>query len=74
MILKSGSTGESLYYSVSWEELRDEANRVLAEHLKSDSFLGDVRYAGYALDVLGIPNRHSEADQDEKGNWIVYWR
>jgi len=71
-VLKSGETGESLYYSVSWEELRRKANRQLrAERWPT---IGDVRSAGLALDVLGIPNEHSEADTDGKGSWIVYWR
>jgi hypothetical protein len=34
----------------------------------------DIRSAGFALDVLGIPNKHSEAGMDALGNWIVYWR
>jgi len=71
-VLKSGETGESLYYSIRWEELRGRANRKLrADHWPA---VEDVRSAGFALDTLGIPNEHSEADQDGRGNWIVYWR
>ena len=71
-VLKSGETGESYYYSVRWEELRERANRKLrAERWPT---IEDIRSAGFALDVLGIPNKHSEAGMDALGNWIVYWR
>jgi len=71
-VLKSGSTGESLYYSIHWEELVEDANKVLEG--QDETPIGDVRSAGYALDILGIPNHYTEADEDENGNWIVYWR
>jgi len=71
-VLESGATGESLYYSVRWEELRGKANRKLrADHWPT---VQDIRAAGFALDILGIPNEHSEVGQDDRGNWIVYWR
>jgi hypothetical protein len=71
-VLKSGMTGESLYYSIDWYELVEAANKALTE--KGRPEIGDVRVAGYALSVLGIPNSHAEADMDEEGSWIVYWR
>ena len=70
--LKSGMSGESLYYSAHWEEIAIRACQVAHEQqlAKPD----DVRAANYALDLLGIPNHVTEADQDSKGNWIIYWR
>lgn len=72
-IAKFGSTNESLYYSANWEEIlvlaRKEARRQCLAFPSED-----VRCAGYALDVIGIPNEVSVADLDEKGKWIVYWR
>jgi hypothetical protein len=71
-IFKSGISGESLYYSAHWEEIREQASRIAGEqHLAAPD---DVRVANYALELLGIPNRYTEADQDESGRWIVYWR
>lgn len=71
-VLKSGMTGESLYYSAHWEEIRSKAGKV-AKSRALDPHI-DVRCAGYALSLLEVPNHYSEADVDEKGNWIVYWR
>jgi hypothetical protein len=71
-IVKSGLSGESLYYAVSWEELEEAAGR--AAHEKEARPPNDVRAAGYALDLLGIPNQYVEADQDEAGDWVIYWR
>jgi hypothetical protein len=71
-ILKSGMSGESLYYSAHWEEIREHASRIAREqHLEEPN---DVRVANYALELIGIPHARVEADQDEKGTWIVYWR
>ncbi len=71
-ILKSALSGESLYYCAQWEEIeRLAAWRARKHHLSEPN---DVRAADYALDLLGIPNHYTEADQDEKGQWIVYWR
>jgi hypothetical protein len=68
----SGMTREVLFYSARWDEIqRLAAIEARRQYLEAPS---DVRCAGYALDILGVPNEHSEADQDEKGNWIVYWR
>jgi hypothetical protein len=71
-VLKSGMSGESLYYSARWEEIRSKAGRVA--RLQGLDPRIDVRCASYALTLLGVPNHYSEADADEKGNWIVYWR
>ncbi len=71
-ILKSGLSGESLYYCAEWEEIEERAAREARRQRLSEPH--DVRAANYALDLLGIPNHYSEADQDEKGNWTVYWR
>lgn len=70
-VFRSGATGEILYYSAHWEEIRQLTNKKAREQ---GTWPIDVRCAGYALDLLGIPNHHSEAEPDEKGNWIVYWR
>jgi hypothetical protein len=71
-VLKSAMSGESLYYCAAWEEIeRQAAWRARKHHLSPPN---DVRAANYALDLLGIPNHYTEADQDEKGTWIVYWR
>lgn len=72
-VQKSSMNGESLYYSAHWEEIQDRAVDAVTrkQHLSKPD---DVRVANYALDLLGIPNYYVEADQDEDGNWIVYWR
>ncbi len=71
-VLKSSMSGESLYYCAHWREIEQRA----AWRARKSNQLepNDVRAANYALDLLGIPNHYTEADQDEKGNWIVYWR
>jgi hypothetical protein len=71
-VLKSGMSGESLYYSAHWEEIREQAGRIAQEQDLEEP--NDVRVANYALDILGIPHHQVEADQDEKGAWVVYWR
>lgn len=71
-VLKSGRNGESLYYCADWEEIEEQAAQEARKERLSETH--DVRAADYALDLLGIPNNYSEADQDEKGNWTVYWR
>lgn len=70
-LFKSGATGEPLYFSAHWEEITRLAARKARER---GVWPIDVRSAGYALDLIGILNRYSEAELDEKGNWIVYWR
>lgn len=70
-MFKSGMTGEPLYFSAHWEEIRELTNK---EARRNGTWPIDVRSAGYALDLLGISNRYSEAEVDENGNWIVYWR
>jgi hypothetical protein len=70
-VLKSGMSGESLYYSAHWEEIQEQAVQVAREQYLDVPT--DVRAANYALDLIGIPYLTVEADQDEKGNWIVYW-
>ena len=71
-VLKSGMSGESLYYCAHWEEIIRRAVRIAKRrHVFPPN---DVRLANCALDLLGIPNHYSEAGQDEKGNWIIYWR
>jgi hypothetical protein len=72
-VVKSGFTGRSIYYCAKWEEILTLAIKEARRQDLSPP-IEDVRCANYALDVLGIPNSHSEADQDERGNWIVYWR
>ena len=71
-IFRSGFSNQPLYYSARWNEIQERASQEARRQglARPD----DVRCANYALDILGIPNEHSEADQDEKGNWIVYWR
>lgn len=68
----TSGTGELILYSAHWNEIlilaAQEARR------QSSATPCDVRIAGYALDLLGIPNQHSEAELDESGRWIVYWR
>ena len=71
-VLRSGMNGESLYYSANWREIERCAARWARRCHRLEP--SDVRVANYALDLLGIPNHYTEADQDEKGNWIVYWR
>ena len=71
-VLKSGMGGESLYYSAHWEEIQEQAVRVAKEQYLERPM--DVRAANYALELLGILSQAVEAGQDEKGNWIVYWR
>ena len=71
-VLKSGMSAESLYYSARWEEIQALSAR--AAKARGGSEPDDVRAANCALDLIGIPNHVVEADQDEKGNWIVYWR
>ena len=71
-IVKSAQSGESLYYRARWDEIkRRSAFQARKHHLSPPN---DVREADYALDLLGIPNHYTEADQDEKGCWFVYWR
>jgi hypothetical protein len=72
-VLKSGLTGQSLYYSAHWEEIRAKAKK----YAKREGITtpgDDVRLANEHLTLLGIPNHYSEAGVDEKGNWIIYWR
>ena len=71
-VLKSGLSGESLYYSAHWEEIQEQAVRVAKEQYLEKPM--DVRVANYALELLGIFSQAVETSQDEKGNWIVYWR
>lgn len=71
-VLKSGACGESLYYSAHWEEILERATRMAKEQGRWEP--NDVRQANCALDLIGIPNHYSEADQDDEGNWIIYWR
>lgn len=69
---KSGLSGQSLYYSASWEEIRKLSWKAAqAQYREAPE---DVREAGYALDLLGIPYESTEAELDDQGNWIVYWR
>ena len=72
VVFRSGMGGESLYYRAHWEEIRSKAGKV-ARRVGLSPYI-DIRCAGHALDLLGLPNHYSEADVDEKGNWIVYWR
>jgi len=69
---KSGITGDSLYYSLEWQELQKVASRIA--NRKSWSQPKDVREADYALDLIGIPHQAVEADQDQTGAWIICWR
>ncbi len=70
-LFKSGMTGEPLYFSAHWEEILALTDK---EARRKGVWPIDIRCAGYALDLLGICNKYSEAEVDEKGNWIVYWR
>ncbi len=68
---KSQMTGRSLYYSARWGEVATRAGHVARQlHLSEPN---DVRVADYALNLLGIPNRHVETELDEMGNWVIYW-
>ena len=71
-LCKSSWSGEALYYSAKWEEIRALAEQ--AAKRQSLTAPDDVRFAGYALDIAGIPREYAEADLDDAGNWIVYWR
>jgi len=71
-IFRSGFSGQPLYYSARWDEIQEMAWKEARR--RGMARPDDVRCANYALDILGLPNEHCEADQDEKGNWIVYWR
>lgn len=71
-VLKSGVGRESLYYSARWEEILKRATQAAKEQDQWEP--NDVRLANYALDLIGVPNHYSEADQDDEGNWIIYWR
>jgi len=70
-VFRSSFSNQPLYYSALWDEIQEmawkEARRRNLARPK------DVRCASYALDVLGIPNHHTEAEQDRQGNWLVYW-
>ena len=72
VVLSSGLSGESLYYSASWNEIQEQAVRVAREQYLTVPT--DVRAANYALDLIGIPNQRVEAGQNERGAWIIYWR
>jgi len=70
-VFRSGFSKEPLFYSARWNEIQDLAwKEARRQNLAKPD---DIRGAHYALDILGIPNQHSEADQDEKGTWFVYW-
>jgi hypothetical protein len=71
-LCKSRWSGEALYYSAKWEEIRGLAEQ--AARRQKIVPPDDVRFAGYALDIAGIPREYAEAGQDDQGNWIVYWR
>ena len=71
-LCKSSWSGEALYYSAKWEEIRALAKEAAERHRLVPP--DDVRFAGYALDISGIPREYSEVDQDDQGDWIVYWR
>lgn len=71
-IFRSGFSKQPLYYSARWDEIRQMAHKEAWR--RGQAIPDDVRRADYALDILGIPNEYSEADLDEKGSWIVYWR
>jgi hypothetical protein len=69
--LASGLNG-ALYYSASWNEVQEQAVQAARrQYLEAPT---DVRAANYALDLIGIPNDRVEAEQNERGAWIVYWR
>lgn len=72
-VAKIGMSGEPLYYSANWEEVWEWAEKEARRQCLARPS-EDVRCADYALDVIGISNEVSIADQDEKGNWIIYWR
>ncbi len=71
-VLHSGMSGEYLYYCAEWEEIRElSVRKARKQHAVEPN---DVRAANYALDLLGIPSQYTEADQDETGDWVIYWR
>jgi hypothetical protein len=69
---KSGWSGESLYYRARWDEICGKAGREARRQRLCPP--RDVRAASYALDILGIPYQYTEADQDDRGRWFIYWR
>ena len=71
-LCRSGWSGEALYYSAKWDEVRALAKEAATRQRLAAP--DDVRFAGYALDISGIPREYSEVDQDDQGDWIVYWR
>lgn len=71
-VMRSNMTGESVYYSARWEEIRDKAG-VRAKQIGYPE-PGDIRAADYALDLIGFPYHSLEADTDEAGEWFIYWR
>ena len=71
-VLKSGLSVESLYYSARWDEIQGLAEKEARRQDRDPP--GDVRCAGFAWAMVSRPNTYTEADEDEKGNWIVYWR
>ena len=71
-LFRSGLSGEALYYSAKWEEIRGLAEQAARRQRLVPP--DDVRFAGYALDIAGIPREYAEAELDDQGDWIVYWR
>lgn len=70
-VARSRITGSSLYYSARWGEVATRAGHVARQlHLSEPN---DVQVADYALNLLGIPNRHVETELDEMGDWVIYW-
>ena len=71
--LESEFPEEDIYYSASWDEIRELAHREAQRQNLAEPG-ADVQRANYALSLLGIPHQDTEAQQDAQGNWYIYWR
>lgn len=75
--LKSGMSGNLLYYSAKFEDLLDYA--IKNELIKQDEANNwDIRCADNLLNIIGISYIFVEADEQENEKnkeyeWFVYW-
>lgn len=75
--LKSGMSGELLIYSAKFEDLLNDAvEKKLITRENANNW--DVRCSHNLLNVINIPHKIVEADEQQGNNddyeWYVYWR
>lgn len=76
--IKSGISGELLFYSAKFDDLLDDAvNREIIT--REDANNWDVRCSHNLLNAMNIPHGVVEADEqqsenDEDYEWHVYWK